>query len=89
MCCIVFSHCKLGITLFTRDVPKNPHLRVLCCAVLPGLLSRWYMASVIIGATSVEQAKENIDACLLKLDDETLEAMDQLYTKHGNITFTD
>jgi aryl-alcohol dehydrogenase-like predicted oxidoreductase len=47
------------------------------------------MASVIIGATSVEQAKENIDACLTKLDDETLQAMDDLYTKHGNITFTD
>jgi aryl-alcohol dehydrogenase-like predicted oxidoreductase len=47
------------------------------------------MASVIIGATSVEQANENIDACLMKLDDETLEAMDLLYTKHGNITFTD
>lgn len=51
--------------------------------------SRWYMASVIIGATSVEQAKENIDACLTKLDDETLKAMDDLFAKHGNITFTD
>lgn len=57
------------------------------CAVL--FLCRWYMASVIIGATSVEQAKENIDACLTKLDDDTLKAMDELYTKHGNITFTD
>ena len=47
------------------------------------------MASVIIGATSVEQAKENIDACLTKLDEDTLQAMDDLYTKHGNITFTD
>lgn len=47
------------------------------------------MGSVIIGATSVEQAKENIDACLTKLDEETVQAMDDLYAKHGNITFTD
>lgn len=47
------------------------------------------MSSVIIGATSVEQAKENIDACLTKLDEDTLTAMDELFTKHGNVTFTD
>lgn len=55
------------------------------CVCLP----RWYMGSVIIGATSVEQAKENIDACLTKLDEETFKAMDDLFIKHGNITFTD
>lgn len=47
------------------------------------------MGSVIIGATSVEQCKENIDACLTHLDEETLAAMDELFTKHGNVTYTD
>lgn len=61
----------------------------LCCGGCVLLRRRWYMASVIIGATSVAQAKENIDACLTKLDEETLQAMDELYTKHGNVTFTD
>lgn len=51
--------------------------------------SRWYMSSVIIGATSVAQAKENIDACLTKLDDDTLAKMDELFLRHGNTTLQD
>jgi aryl-alcohol dehydrogenase-like predicted oxidoreductase len=47
------------------------------------------MASVIIGATSVVQCSENIDACLTQLDDDTLAAMDELYAKHGNVTYSD
>lgn len=47
------------------------------------------MASVIIGATSVAQAKENIDACLTAVDEDTIEAMDALFIKHGNVTLID
>lgn len=51
--------------------------------------SRWFMSSVIIGATTVAQAKENIDACLLKLDKQTLQEVDELFIKHGNTTLQD
>jgi aryl-alcohol dehydrogenase-like predicted oxidoreductase len=36
------------------------------------------MGSVIIGATSVAQCKENIDACVTPLDEETETALDEL-----------
>eukprot|EP00775_Hariotina_reticulata_P014612 gene14612-14744_t len=51
--------------------------------------SRWYMGAVIIGATSLAQAKENIDACLTKLDEDTEKQMDELFLKHGNVTLQD
>lgn len=44
--------------------------------------SRWYVASTIIGATSMSQLKENIDAFdveLVKLDEETLAAVDAVH----------
>jgi aryl-alcohol dehydrogenase-like predicted oxidoreductase len=47
------------------------------------------MGSVIIGATSVAQLLENIDACLLDIDAATEAALDQLYIKHGNTTLCD
>ncbi|KAF6257801.1 aldo/keto reductase [Scenedesmus sp. NREL 46B-D3] len=51
--------------------------------------SRWYMGAVIIGATSLQQLQENIAACLTKLDDDTVAAMDALYLKYGNTTLDD
>ncbi|KAF8062963.1 tas [Scenedesmus sp. PABB004] len=51
--------------------------------------SRWYMGAVIIGATTLEQVKENIDACCTALDGDTLQAMDALFLKHGNTTLAD
>uniref|UniRef100_A0A383W131 NADP-dependent oxidoreductase domain-containing protein n=1 Tax=Tetradesmus obliquus TaxID=3088 RepID=A0A383W131_TETOB len=51
--------------------------------------SRWYMGSVIIGATTLEQVQENIAACLTKLDEETVAAMDALFLKYGNTTLAD
>jgi aryl-alcohol dehydrogenase-like predicted oxidoreductase len=47
------------------------------------------MGSVIIGATTLEQVQENITACLTKLDDETVAAMDALFLKYGNTTLAD
>jgi len=41
--------------------------------------SRWYVASTIIGATSMEQLKENIDAFTVDLDEETLQAIDEVH----------
>lgn len=47
------------------------------------------MGSLIIGATSLDQVKENIAAGCTKLDEDTLQAMDDLFRKHGNFTLQD
>lgn len=47
------------------------------------------MGSVIIGATTLEQVRENITACLTKLDEDTLAALDALFLKYGNTTLCD
>ena len=41
--------------------------------------SRWFIASTIIGATSLEQLKENIDAAELRLSDEIVAAVNQIH----------
>ncbi|GLC33117.1 hypothetical protein PLESTB_000368700 [Pleodorina starrii] len=46
--------------------------------------SRWYMGSVIIGATTMEQLKENIEACQVVLDESTLAEMDSIHLRHRN-----
>ncbi|KXZ51028.1 hypothetical protein GPECTOR_14g268 [Gonium pectorale] len=46
--------------------------------------SRWYMGSVIIGATTLEQLRENIAACQVELDASTLEEMDAIHLRHRN-----
>lgn len=44
--------------------------------------SRWFVTSTIIGATSLDQLKENIDAFDLEMSDEMLEDINQLYKKY-------
>lgn len=51
--------------------------------------SRPFMASVIIGATTLEQLDECIDACLTPLSDEAKREVDELFLKHGNAVLTD
>lgn len=46
--------------------------------------SRWYMGSVIIGATTLEQLKENFDAFDITLDEETLKAIDEIHQRRRN-----
>lgn len=41
--------------------------------------TRWYIPSSIIGATKIEQLKENIDAFEVDLDDETLAEIDEVH----------
>eukprot|EP00242_Pyramimonas_sp_CCMP2087_P011758 CAMPEP_0198200536 /NCGR_PEP_ID=MMETSP1445-20131203/3543_1 /TAXON_ID=36898 /ORGANISM="Pyramimonas sp., Strain CCMP2087" /LENGTH=367 /DNA_ID=CAMNT_0043870643 /DNA_START=271 /DNA_END=1374 /DNA_ORIENTATION=- len=41
--------------------------------------SRWYATSTIIGATTLEQLQENIDAFTVELSQETLEAVDRVH----------
>ncbi|KAL4428585.1 hypothetical protein ABPG77_008897 [Micractinium sp. CCAP 211/92] len=51
--------------------------------------SRWYVASVIIGATTMEQLKENIAAFDIELDADTLAKIDALHLAHRNPNVTD
>jgi aryl-alcohol dehydrogenase-like predicted oxidoreductase len=45
--------------------------------------SRWFIDSTIIGATKIEQLKENIDALTVELSEELIEAINAI---HANIT---
>ncbi len=47
---------------------------------------REHVASTIIGATSITQLKENIDAYDIRLDDETLADINQVYKKYTDPT---
>jgi aryl-alcohol dehydrogenase-like predicted oxidoreductase len=51
--------------------------------------SRWYMGSVIIGATTLEQLEENAAACNLTLSEEVLKGIQELWLKHGNTNLND
>jgi aryl-alcohol dehydrogenase-like predicted oxidoreductase len=46
--------------------------------------SRWFVGSTIIGATSLEQLQENLDAAGRTLDDELLSAIDQVHLHNPN-----
>ncbi|MES2316220.1 MAG: aldo/keto reductase [Pseudomonadota bacterium] len=46
--------------------------------------SRWFVASTIIGATTMAQLKENIDAAEVKLSDEVVAAIDAIHSRITN-----
>jgi aryl-alcohol dehydrogenase (NADP+) len=46
--------------------------------------SRWFVASTIIGATTLEQLKENIDSINLVLDKEIFAELDAVHTQYPN-----
>jgi aryl-alcohol dehydrogenase-like predicted oxidoreductase len=46
--------------------------------------SRWFVASTIIGATTLEQLKENIDSINVVLDKDILAEIDAVHTKYPN-----
>jgi aryl-alcohol dehydrogenase-like predicted oxidoreductase len=46
--------------------------------------SRWFVGSTIIGATTLEQLKENIDAEALSLSDEVVAAIDAIHGRYTN-----
>ena len=47
---------------------------------------REHVASTIIGATSISQLKEDIEAYDIRLDDETLAEINQVYKKYTDPT---
>lgn len=46
--------------------------------------SRWFIASTIIGATTIEQLKENIDAYSVKLTDEVIKGVNAIHAEITN-----
>nr|WP_314543867.1 aldo/keto reductase [uncultured Massilia sp.] len=46
--------------------------------------SRWFVASTIIGATTLAQLKENIDAESIVLSDEVVKAIDGIHARYTN-----
>ncbi len=46
--------------------------------------SRWFSASTIIGATTLVQLQEDIDACLLTLPDDVLREVEALHLRYTN-----
>ncbi|MES2901407.1 MAG: aldo/keto reductase [Pseudomonadota bacterium] len=46
--------------------------------------TRWFVASTIVGATSLAQLQENIDALDVKLDDELVRAIDDIHLRITN-----
>lgn len=50
--------------------------------------SRWYIPSTIVGATSVEQLKENLES-FVDLDEDILKAIDEVHIQFRNPSLTD
>lgn len=48
--------------------------------------SRWFVTSTIIGATTLEQLRENLDSLKVTLDREVLSAIDEIHAKYPNPT---
>jgi aryl-alcohol dehydrogenase-like predicted oxidoreductase len=46
--------------------------------------SRWFTASTIIGATTLEQLKENIDAATVTLPEHVVSAIDAIHARNPN-----
>ena len=51
--------------------------------------SRWYMGSVIIGATSLEQLEANVKAASVQLSPELLKQIDDVHVGRRNPNLTD
>jgi len=54
------------------------HMALAWCA------TRWFVASTIIGATTLAQLKQNIDAFDIELDDEVVRAIDEIHQRITN-----
>lgn len=46
--------------------------------------SRWFVTSTIIGATTMEQLKENIDSAKVQLNSDILAEIDQVHARYFN-----
>jgi len=62
-----------------RDADISPAQLALAYA-----RTRWFTGSVIVGATSVQQLKENIDSAYLELSAAVLESIEEVHQKYPN-----
>ena len=51
--------------------------------------SRWFVPSTIIGATSMDQLAENIDAFAIELSADVLDRIDDVHRLHRNPSLYD
>ena len=51
--------------------------------------SRWFIASTIVGATSVEQLEETLDAFDIELPEAALQAIDNVHMLHRDPALAD
>ncbi len=56
----------------------------LTALALAFVYSRWFVGSTIVGATSVAQLAENLDAWQRRLDEDTLAEIEQVHQLHAN-----
>ncbi|MBV2263825.1 MAG: aldo/keto reductase [Thauera sp.] len=56
----------------------------LAALALAFVHSRWFVGSTIVGATSLAQLAENLDAWQQRLDEETLAEIEQVHQLHAN-----
>lgn len=74
----------LAVTELYQQIAAKRGMSVTTLA-LAFCKSRWYIPSSIIGATSVEQLRENIDAFEVDLDEETLAEIDDVHNANKDI----
>lgn len=68
----------LGVTEQYMQIAKSKGMSVATLAQA-FCKTRWYIPSTIIGATTIAQLKENIEAFDVELDKESLDAIDQVH----------
>jgi len=66
-----------------RDLARANGLSPVALA-LAWCYSRWFVASTILGATSVTQLREDIDACSIRLTDEVVAAINAIHAEVNN-----
>lgn len=60
------------------------HNLSLTAIALAFVRSRWFVSSTIIGATTLEQLRENIDSVNVELDENVLKDIEEVYSQYPN-----
>lgn len=74
------SAAKLAVAEYAELASK--HGLTMTQLALAWCRSRWFVSSTIIGATSMDQLKENLQAFELTLSDEVLTGIDEIFRKY-------
>jgi aryl-alcohol dehydrogenase-like predicted oxidoreductase len=83
---------ELGLTeiMYREGISFFPYSPLADMGVSPTSLAlsfvyhQWFVKSTVIGATSIEQLKENIEAYALRLDDSVLKRIDDIHLRCMN-----